>query len=41
VCVQADLSRCLTCWVLWAVECPHFGYNKVSGDFEKLYCIVN
>jgi hypothetical protein len=26
---------------LWAVECPLFGYNKVSGCFEKLYCIVN
>jgi hypothetical protein len=41
VCVQADLSRCLSRKALWAVECSLFGYNKVSGCFEKLYCIVN
>jgi len=26
VCVQADLRRCLTCWVLWAVECSFISY---------------
>jgi hypothetical protein len=31
VCIQADLSHCLTCWVLWAVETPFLGYTDTYG----------
>ena len=40
VCVHADLSHCLICKVLRAVESPLRGYNDLLGGFEELDCIV-
>ncbi len=40
MCVQADLSRCLTCWVLWVVEDPLLSYEDVLGGFEGLWRMV-
>jgi hypothetical protein len=38
--VQADLSRCLMCKVLRAVESPLRGYNDLQDGFEELWSIV-
>jgi hypothetical protein len=40
MCEQADLSRCLLCNVLRAVESPLRGYNDVQGGFEGLWNIL-
>jgi hypothetical protein len=37
VCVQADLSRCLTCWVLWAVECSFISYKDLLPTLNHRY----
>jgi hypothetical protein len=37
VCVQADLSRCLVCQVLWAVESLPLGYKSIQGAFQELW----
>jgi hypothetical protein len=37
VCVQADLRRCLTCWVLWAVECSFISYKNLLPTLKHRY----
>src|SRR3712207_3752599 len=36
VCVQADLSRCPMCKVLWAVDGSFLSYKDIQGGFEEL-----
>jgi hypothetical protein len=37
VCVQADLSRYLTCWVLWAVERSFISYKDLLPTLKHHY----
>jgi hypothetical protein len=39
MCVQANLSCCLMCKVLRAVESLLLGYNDLQGGFEELWSI--
>ena len=36
MCIEASLSPCFTCEVLWVVEDPFIGYNDLQGGFEEL-----
>jgi hypothetical protein len=40
MCVQADLSRCFTRQVLWAVEDAFVGYKDVLGYSKALSLMV-